>query len=151
MGLDIRTWLKEGLIDQLLLNPLETSQGEGLALITEYQSLCAEYKVSLSVGVGATWMSRPGMSPGLARAAGLQASGVTHMDLYEAEYLAFLTEARWVPAVMGSPSLMREFQQRSNLVACYPILPETACNGLDNHARWLQSGWTLEGKGLNSL
>ncbi len=151
MGLDIRTWLREGLIDQLLLNPLETSQGEGLASTAEYQSLCEKYKVPLSVGVGATWMSRMGMAPGLARAAGLQAAGVTHMDLYEAEYLAFLTEARWVPAVMGSPTLMKEFQQRSNLGACYPILPETACNGLDNHARWLQSGWTLEGKGLNSL
>lgn len=151
MGLDIRTWLEEGLVDQMLLNPLETSQGEGLASIGDYQSLCKKHGVKLSVGVGATWMSRAGMAPGLRRAQGLQAAGMTRIDLYEAEYLAFLNEARWLPAVMGSRELMTEFQERSNLEACYPILPETACNGLDNHSRWLQTGWTLEGKGLNSL
>lgn len=151
MGLDIKTWLKEGLIDQLLLNPLEVCRGEGLSRIGEYKLLCEAAKVQLSVGVGATWMSRPGMPAGLRRAAGLQAAGIKAIDLYEAEYLAFLTDARWVPSVMGSSKLLGEFLERSNLEACYPILPETACLGTDNHSRWLETGWTLKGAEINSL
>ena len=151
MGLDVKTWLNEKLVDRLMLNPLEISGGEGLVPVTSYLDLCREANVQITVGIGATWMSPASLPAALRRAEGLHAAGVTALDIYEAEIAAFLTDFRWGACLFGSPELLKDFRKTSNLEACYPILPETATSGLDNHSRWLNEGWTLHGKGLNSL
>jgi len=151
MGLDVETWLKEKLIDRLMLNPLEVSGGGGLVPVTPYLDLCRKANVSVTVGIGATWMSPASLPAALRRAGGLHAAGVTALDLYEAETAAFLTDFRWAACLFGSPKLLKDFRATSNLEACYPILPETAALGLDNHSRWQGEGWTLHGKGPGSL
>ncbi|HPT99388.1 MAG TPA: hypothetical protein PLU39_16115 [Armatimonadota bacterium] len=147
-GLDIEQWLREGLVDCLQLDPLETCAGEGVHDVRPYLQLGRRYQVRVIGGVGATW-SQGGAAhlAGLRRALGLLEAGVDGIEIYETECLARTSHYRWILPLFGNAPRLKAFLAESNLDACFPVTAATAFYGYDNHSRWDPQGWTVHGSG----
>jgi hypothetical protein len=141
-GLDVEQWLREGLVDMLQLDPLETCGGEGEHDVTPYLELGRQYGLPVLGGVGATWSSKSAYPVALRRALALCEAGVDGIEIYETECQARASNFRWVLPLMGHPERLREFLAESNLEACYPITAANAFHGHDNHSKWGPGGWS---------
>lgn len=150
-GLDVEQWLRERLVDQIQLDPLEERGGRGSHDVRPYLELCRRHGVPVIGGVGATW-GRPGEAhvAGMHRALGLLEAGVDGIEIYETELLALCSERRWVLPLFGNARQLRRFLAESNIEACYPVSASSAMYGHDNHSRW-GSGWNVFGSGDGAL
>ncbi len=136
-GLDVRQWLEEGLVDQLMLDPLHERGGEGSHDVRPYVELGAKHGVSVLGGVGATWtLGVKAHVVGLKRARGLLAAGVDGIAIYETNYMARTMPLRWIVPLFGNLELLDAFLDNSNLEACYPVSASTAAFGHDGHSDW---------------
>ncbi len=150
-GLDVETWLREGLVDQLQLDPLETWGGRGDHDVTAYVELCHRHGVTVIGGVGATWTNAAGRTAALRRALGLLQAGVDGIEVYEAELQAKCSDRRWALALFGNERRLRDYLASSNQEACYPVTSSTAAFGHDNHSNWDDAGFSIHSKGANGL
>jgi hypothetical protein len=153
-GLDVRQWLREGLVDQLHLDPLDDLSGRGSHDVRPYIEMGQKYGVPIIGGIGGTWAWSPdGYVTTLSRALGLLESGVDGIEIFETEVQAKCNEYRWLLPVFGNAEKIRNFLAESNLESCYPISAENAMIGYDNHSKWMPSGgnWTIYGYGKKSL
>jgi hypothetical protein len=151
-GIDVGTWVREGLIDELQLDPLEEAGGDASRDashdIRPYLHLCREHSVAVYGGVNGSTGGRElgGMdfSPvvGLRRAIGLLEAGVDGIEIYEAEMFARSSEKRWLIPLWGRPRLARKWLRVSNLEAVFPVTARNAALGHDNHWR---AGHTMHG------
>ena len=132
-GLDVQTWLREGLVDQLYLDPLEDCDGRGSPHdIRPYLELGRTFKVPVLGGVnGNTFWN---YSVIMRRSLGLLQAGVDGIEFYESNNFAVADHKRWVVPLLGNEPLLEEFLKRSNLEACYPIRSRDAAAGHDNHS-----------------
>ncbi len=150
-GLDVETWLQEGLVDQLQLDPLEIWGGRGDHDVTTYVELCHRHGVTVIGGVGATWTNTAGRTAALHRALGLLQAGVDGIEVYEAELQAKCSDRRWALALFGNERRLRDYLAVSNQEACYPLTSATAAFGHDNHSNWDDAGFSIHSKGANGL
>ena len=155
-GLDVEQWCREGLVDQLQLDPLEDLGGRGVHDVRPYLELGRRYGVAIVGGMGSTALMEGGgkdlgnLVAGLKRARGLLREGVDAIDAYETEMLALVDPIRFVAPLLGNPARLEDFLKDSNLEACFPLDAGTAAAGHDNHSRW-KSGWDVYGFGPKSL
>ena len=139
LGLDVQTWIEEGLIDELQLDPLETSGGGASHDVRPCLDLCRKHGVPCFGGVNGTTGTRDlhgsPWSPvaGIRRAIGLVRAGVDGIEVYEAEILAWCDHRRWLVSLWGNADLAERFLDESNLDAVFPVDAFTAANGHDNH------------------
>lgn len=151
-GIDTATWVREGLIDELQLDPLEETggdaSGEASHDVRPYVELCHKHGVPVFGGVNGSSGARQGKinddSPvvGLRRAIGLLKTGVAGIEIYEAEMFAGSTERRWLIPLWGRPDLAEKWLRESNLEAVFPVTARNAVQGHDNH--WV-TGHTMHG------
>lgn len=148
-GMDIQTWVHEGLVDEIQLDPLECAAGHAIHDVSPYVDLCGAHGVRVLGGVnGATGANRSvgeaDYSPvvGLRRAIGLLGAGVDGIEIYEAELFARCCERRWLIPLWGDPHRAQRWLDESNLEAVYPVTARNAALGHDNH--WF-GGETMHG------
>ena len=148
-GMDVHTWVEEGLIDQLQLDPLECAAGRASHDVRPYVELCRAHGVAVFGGInGATGANRSvgkaEYTPvvGLRRAIGLLGAGVDGIEIYEAELFARCCERRWLIPLWGDPERAERWLADSNLEAVYPVTARNAALGHDNH--WF-GGETMHG------
>ncbi len=154
-GLDVETWCREGLVDQIHLDPLEELGGEGNHDVRPYVHLAGAYGIPVVGAVGPTAFtpSRPAVvTAGLKRARGLRRAGLAGIDTFETEIMAWTEPVRFAVALYGHPDELARFLDESNLEAVYPVDAGTAACGHDYHSVW-RPGWTwsLNGFGGRSL
>lgn len=136
-GLDIQKWLEEGLVDQLMLDPLHERGGEGSHDVRPYVVIGKKHGVPVLGGVGATWTwGVDAHLVGLKRARGLLAAGVDGIAIYETNYMARAMPLRWIVPLFGNLERLDAFLENSNLEACYPVSASTAAIGHDGHSDW---------------
>ncbi len=151
-GFDVETWLKEGLIERLCLNPLDIYEGGGLREVAPYVEACHAAGVEVYGGIGQTWAwENAGATAALHRMASLLDAGVDGVDLYESELLARCHPLHPLVPHLRSRSTIATLLEQSNLAACYPLSAENVLLGYDNHSRWAGGGWRMSGFGENSL
>jgi len=154
-GLDVEQWCREGLIDQMQLDPLEELAGKGRHDIQPYLDLGRRYGVAVIGGIGSTGYlgdpnKRPShIVPGLKRALGLLRAGVDGIDTYETNGVALSYESRFIVPLFANAKRLEEFLRGSNLEASYPVDAGNAAAGHDNHSRW-DRGWSVFGFAKNS-
>ena len=141
-GMDVRTWIREGLIDELMLDPLEDSMGQASHDIRPWVALCKEHGVTVFGGVNpqvfcpsSTTRGQANPAGGAKMALGQLRAGVDGMEVYEAEILAYCCRERWMIPLWGNAELCRQFLANSNVEAVYPVTASNAVIGHDNH--WL--------------
>lgn len=154
-GLDVETWCREGLVDQIHLDPLEELGGEGNHDVRPYVHLAGAHGIPVVGAVGPTAFmpSRPAtVTAGLKRARGLHRAGLAGIDTFETEIMAWAEPVRFAVALYGHPEELARFLDESNLEAVYPVDAGTAAAGHDYHSVW-RPGWTwsLKGFGGRSL
>lgn len=151
-GFDAKTWLREGLVDRLYLNPLEIYDG-GLREVAPYVDLGRETGVEIYGGIGQTWSWGEGLgaTAALLRAASLIDAGVDGIDFFESELLSRHHPLHDLIPLMRDRHAIRDLLEDSNLPACYPFDLESVMLGYDNHSRWTGQGWRREGFSENCL
>ncbi len=141
-GMDVRTWVREGLIDELQLDPLQSFAPDENAShdVRPYLELCRNGGITVFGGVNGTTGANRGAAednysplPGLRRAIGLLRAGVDGIEIYEAEVFAACSARRWLIPLWGDPDRAVQWLQESNLEAVYPITAQNAAFGHDNH------------------
>lgn len=168
-GLDVETWCREQLVDELLLDPLEDLGGKGPHDVRPYLELGRRHGIPVLGGIGATgFLSSSGpyilpgnmgtLTAGLKRALGLLRAGVDGIDTYETEIIAQVSPARFLVPLYGNPRRLEAFLKDSNMESCYPVDAGTAAAGHDNHSRWQanlphswNTVWDVHGFGPKSL
>jgi len=150
-GLDVERWVKEGLVDQLQLDPLETWGGRGSHDVRPYVELCHRRGITVIGGVGATWTNAAGRTAALRRALGLLEAGVDGIEVYEAELQAKCSDRRWALPMFGNARRLRLYLSESNQESVYPVTASTAPFGHDNHSRWDDADFSIYGKGASAL
>jgi hypothetical protein len=147
-GIDLERWCREGLLDQIQLDPLEDCGGRGENhSVQPYVELAHRYRLRVFGGVnGNTFWNYPAV---LRRAMGLCRAGVDGLELYESNNFAVSSERRWLVPLLGNAALAERFLEESNLEACYPTWSRTAAAGFDNHS--FHGQWSVFGKGGTSL
>jgi len=146
-GCDVETWLREGLIDQLQLDPLEDCGGRASHDVRPYVEICRAHKIPVIGGIGSPWSdSFDAYVPALRRALGLLDAGVDGIEFYETELLARCSDFRWLLPLMGDARRLRTFLAESNLEACCPVTASSAAYGHDNHSRFHAGGWSVFGR-----
>jgi hypothetical protein len=144
-GLDVEQWLREGLVDCLQLDPLETCGGEGQHDVRPYLDLGKRFHLPVLGGVGSTWTAKgPSHVAALHRALSLLEAGVDGIEIYETECQARANTYRWLLPLMGNPVRLRQFLTESNLEACFPLTAASAHAGHDNHSKWGPGGWSWD-------
>ena len=137
-GLDVEAWLEEGLVDQLQMDPLETSGGRGSHDLRPYVDLGRRHGIPVLGGIGCTWEWTPeGYVPAMRRALGLLEAGADGIEIYETEILAKSSPARWLVPLFGNAAKTRAVLAESNLEACYPLSASNVMFGYDIHSKWL--------------
>jgi len=148
-GLDLETWCRERLIDQLQLDPLEDCAGRGGNHdVGPYLALGRQYGVPVHGGVNGNTFGNPAAL--LRRALGLLRAGVAGIELYESNNFAVVTPQRWLVPLFGNRPALESFLGQSNLDACWPVWSNNAASGYDNHS-FSGSGWSVYGRGGKSL
>jgi hypothetical protein len=147
-GLDIATWCREGLVDELQVEPLEDCGGRGGDHhVREYLDVAHSAGVRvLGAMNGNTWWNLTAL---LRRAVGLAEAGVDGVEIYESNNFAVCSDRRWLLPLMGQPDMARGFLRESNLDAVFPVWSRAAASGFDNHS--FSGQWSVFGKGGNSL
>ncbi len=146
-GLDLETWVAEGLVDVVQLDPLETCSGEGGHDVRPYLELCRPRGVPVLGGIGATWPAGgPAHVAAMHRALGLLEVGVDGIEIYETEILTRCSAFRWILPLFGNRERLRRFLAESNIEACFPLTAASAYYGHDNHSRWGKGGWRVSGR-----
>ena len=147
-GLDIETWCREALIDQIQLDPLEDCGWRGEPHdVRPYLKLGARYGLPIFGGInGNTFWNLTAI---LRRAVGLLQAGVAGIELYESNNFASISPRRWMIPLLGNLAELRDFLENSNLDACYPVWSRNAAAGYDNHS--FSGNWSVYGMGGNSL
>lgn len=151
-GLDVETWCREHLVDQIHLDPLEHFGGEGRHDVRPYLEIARKYNVKVIGGIGATAFQPftpntfGGLLPGLLRAKSLHEAGVDGIDSYETETLAWMKSTRFLMSLIGNTAALKQYLLDSNLDACYPVDAGNAAAGHDNHSNW-RGGWSTKGSG----
>lgn len=154
-GLDVEAWCREGLIQQLQLDPLEEFNAKGRHDVRPYLEIGRRHGVPVIGGMGST--SLLGATPrvvtaGLRRARGLHMAGVDGIDMYETEMLSVSTPLRFLLPLFGNPARLEQFLNESNIDAVYPVDAGNAAAGHDNHSVWRPGwGWEVTGFGGRSL
>jgi len=138
-GFEVDTWLREGLVDELQLVPVDDGAARQDHDLTPYVALCRAHGVKLFGGVNASTGTvgihgHYGPVAGLRRAVSLAEAGVAGLDLYEAETMATCNHERWLIPLWGDPARARHWLATSNLAAVFPPHPATALLGYDNHS-----------------
>lgn len=149
MGLDTETWIREGLIDELQLDPQENRCcGFGSHDVRPYLELCRRHGTPVFGGVNgitgtgpisglsaAKDASGPIYSPavGIKRAIGLIRAGVDGIEVYESEQFAHMSHVRWLIPLWGNAEFAEKFLNESNIEAVYPVTASNAACGHDNH------------------
>lgn len=150
-GIDLRTWVAEGLVDELQVDPLHSfAPGEEASHdIRPYLSLGRTHGIPVLGGVNGTTGAARGTGaadyspvPGLRRAIGLLRAGVDGIEIYEAEIFAAAGERRWLIPLWGDRRAAAEWLAASNLEAVFPVSARNAALGHDNH--WF-GGETMRG------
>lgn len=147
-GLDLETWLAEGLVDELQVEPLEDCNGQaGDHSLRPYLDLARARGVPVLGGVnGNTWWNLVAI---LQRALGLLEADVRGIEVYESNNFAVSSERRWLIPLMGHPEALRRWLDESNLDAVYPVWSRNAASGFDNHS--FGGRWSVYGSGPNAL
>lgn len=139
-GLDVERWLDEGLVDQLMLDPLHERGDEGSHDVRPYVAAGKKHGVPVLGGIGATWTYNVNSHVvGLKRARGLLAAGVDGIAIYETNYMARTMPPRWIVPLFGNLERLDAFLANSNLEACSPVSASTAAFGHDGHSDWHRS------------
>jgi hypothetical protein len=147
-GLDIETWCREKLVDQIQVDPLEDCGWRGEPHdVRPYLELGRRFGIPVYGGVnGNTFWNYTAI---LRRAVGLAEAGVAGIELYESSNFSSIAPRRWAIPLLGDPDRAKAFLETSNLDACYPIWPRNACAGYDNHS--FRGNWSVFGFGASSL
>ncbi|MES2695114.1 MAG: family 10 glycosylhydrolase, partial [Verrucomicrobiota bacterium] len=148
-GLDLETWCREKLIDQIQVDPLEESNWRGEPHdVRPYVELGRKYQLPIFGGLNGNTLfwNHPAI---LRRALGLIDAGVDGIEMYESSKFAYISPERWLIPLLGHRGRLREFLETSNLEACHPILSRNACAGYDNHS--FRTDWSIYGLGPSSL
>jgi len=135
-GLDIEQWLREGLVNQLQLDPFEDRTANPNHDVRPYIRLARQYRVSVVGGIGYTWRMPGGYVTAMHRALGLIEAGVDGIEIYESNEVARCGAFRWILPLFGNAKKLRTFLAESNMEACYPISAASAVLGHDNHSTW---------------
>jgi hypothetical protein len=140
-GMDVVTWVKEGLVNELQIDPLDDHGPSGSQDLRPYVELGRKHGVPVLGGVS-MFASRTlfgSFNPlvGIRRAIGLAESGIDGIEIYESENLTLATHHRWLVPLWGQPELAQRWLKDSNLEAVYPISSFHAAGGHDNH--WFYS------------
>ena len=139
-GIDVEQWLREGLVDQLQLDPLDKRAGHGSHDVRPYVELGRKYDVPIIGGIGSMWAwSERSYVPAMYRALGLLEAGVDGIEIYEANAFAECTAYRWILPLFGNEDKLRSFLAESNIEACYPVSASSAMFGHDNHSAWYRT------------
>ena len=138
-GMDLKQWLQDGLIDELLIDPLDDGGDQLDHDLAAYVSLAREHGVRCLAGINATTGAlgahgRYNPTVGLRRAIGLAEAGVDGFEIYEAEILAYCSHERWLAPLWGDPERARRHLLDSNLEAVYPVTASDALLAMDNHS-----------------
>ncbi len=149
-GMDVHTWIAEGLIDELQLDPLECAAGRASHDVKPYLALCRAYGIPVFGGVNVTTgvnmgCGRDDYTPvaGLRRAIGLLRADMDGIELYEAEIMSRGCERRWLIPLLADPDRAENWLKESNLDAVFPVNARNAALGHDNH--WFAPHQTLHG------
>ncbi len=149
-GMDVSTWIREGLIDELQLDPLECAAGQASHDVRPYLELCRAQGIPVFGGVNTTTginlgCGRDDYTPATAlrRAIGLLQAGVDGIELYEAEIMSRGCERRWLIPLLADPARAQRWLAESNIDAVFPITARNAALGHDNH--WFAAHQTLHG------
>jgi len=147
-GLDIETWCREGLVDQIQLVPLEDCEGRGGSHeVLPYLELCRRHDVVVWGGINGNTFSN--YTAIMKRALGLLEAGVHGIELYESNNFCVITPQRWIIPLLVDKQRLRRFLDTSNVEACYPVWARNAAAGFDNHS--FGGRWSVFGTGANSL
>ncbi len=136
MGMDVKTWIKEGLIDELQLDPLENrcpGSENGSHNLKPYLELCRKHGIIVFGGVNGTTGTTGNPVVGIRMAMGVIDSGVDGLEVYESERFAHMKHERWLIPLWGNKKLAAKFLEESNIEAVYPIKATDALGGHDNH------------------
>jgi len=140
-GMDVVTWVQEGLVNELQVDPLDDHGPSGSQDLRPYVELGRKHGVPVLGGVSmfASRSLHGDFNPvvGIRRAIGVAESGVDGIEIYESENLTLATHHRWLVPLWGQPELARRWLDDSNLEAVYPISSFHAAGGHDNH--WFYS------------
>jgi len=147
-GLDVETWCREGLVDQIQLDPLEDCEGRGGPHdIRPYLELCRRHDVAVLGGINGNTFSNHAAI--MKRALGLLDAGVRGIEFYESNNFCVITQQRWIIPLLGNQERLRRFLDTSNVEGCYPVWARNAAAGFDNHS--FGGRWSVYGTGTNSL
>jgi hypothetical protein len=148
LGFDVETWCREGLVDILELEPLETLGGRGSHDVRPYLELGQRHHIPIFAGINAnTFRNYPAI---MKRALGLLEAGVDGIYFFESNQFSATDSLRWMVPLLGNRERLLEFLKTSNLEACYPVRATNACAGFDNHS--FLYNWTVyEGQGGKPL
>jgi hypothetical protein len=154
-GLDVEAWCREGLIQQLQLDPLEEFYAKGRHSVIAYLDLARRHGIRVIGGMGSTALlgrTLRVITAGLKRARGLHQAGVDGIDMYETEMLAIALPVHFLLPLFGNPEKLEQFLNESNVDAVYPVDAGNAAAGHDNHSVWRPGwGWEVTGYGGRSL
>ncbi|MFG0262372.1 MAG: hypothetical protein ACF788_08275 [Novipirellula sp. JB048] len=147
-GLDVESWCREKLVDEILLCPLEQEDGRGEPHdVLPYVELGRRYGVTVRGGVnGNTFWNSTVI---LRRTLGLLEAGCDGVELYESNNFCVTSPRRWLVPLLGDPERTKAFLTHSNLDACYPIWSRNAAAGHDNHS--FRGKWNVHGVSGSSL
>ena len=132
-GLDVERWCREGLVDQLQVDPLVPSGGGRSLDIRPYIELARQHNIKVYGGINeilGLGVSQPAF---LRRAIGLARAGVDGIEIYESEQFCSGHPWRFMAALAGHPERAEKFLDGSNLEACYPHEAWSVVGGMDNH------------------
>ena len=132
-GLDLKTWCREGLIDELHAEPLCTIAGGQAMDIRPYVELARKYNIRIVGGCNGIYGKLISKAAFLRRAIGLARAGVDGIEIYESEMVLEGSPWRWVVPLAGHPDRAEQYLAESNLEAAFPIDAWSATGGFDNH------------------
>ncbi len=138
-GLDVVTWCREGLIDELCVNPLHWAYEGIVHDVRPYVELCRRTGIRILGGAHTNCIDPvgdAGINPVVLarRVLDLYRQGVEGVVLYETEYGVEREELADLLPIVGNPEALEEYLSDSERLACWPSTYKNAFYGIDNHS-----------------
>lgn len=146
-GIDIVTWCREGLVDELALSELHWQNDFANWDDAPYVALGRQHGLPVYASSNALPRQANGwggeVNPrGLnalvlaRRALRSHALGASGIAFYQSDTGIQLPGVRDVVAMFKNPEALRKFTEDEEVLRRWPITPESADYGIDNHSRW---------------
>ena len=146
-GIDIVTWCREGLIDELSLSELRWQNDFAAWDDAPYIALGRQYGIPVYGSSNALprqangWggeVNPRGLNPLVLarRALRSHAQGASGIAFYQSDTGIQIPEVQNVVAMFKDPDALRKYTEDDDVRKRWPVTPENADYGIDNHSRW---------------